>query len=203
VATDPLAVVDRHPVVIERLALVEDTLDAFRGALGTDHAAYRGHVYRVVNFCRALAAAAAADAGREDKIALAARDQKIALAAIYHDLGIWSDATADYLPPSARRLRVRLERDGRQSWSAELERMVLLHHKLTACRGADDALVEAFRRADLVDLTLGWVRFGLPASFVGEVQGAFPTAGFHRRVVQIVSGWALAHPLRPFPMLRL
>lgn len=184
-ATDPLL------AVVDRLAIVDETLDAFRGALGPDHGAYRGHVYRVVNFCRALAPADAA------------RDEKIALAAIYHDLGIWSDATADYLPPSARRLRERLERDGRQAWSAELERMVLLHHKLTPCRGADDALVEAFRRADLVDVTLGWVRFGLPASFVGEVQGAFPTAGFHRRVVQIVSGWALAHPLRPFPMMRL
>jgi hypothetical protein len=182
------------PSVAERMPLIDETLDAFRGALGGDLTAYRGHVYRVVSFCRALVAAAPGNGER---------DAKIALAAIYHDLGIWSDATADYLPPSARRLRERLERDGRQAWSVELERMVVLHHKLTPCRGPDDALVEAFRRADLVDLTLGWVRFGLPAGFVRDVQAAYPAAGFHRRVVQVVTGWAVAHPSNPFPMMRL
>jgi len=32
---------------------------------------------------------------------------------------------------------------------------------------------------------------------------AFPNAGFQLRVVQVVGGWALRHPLRPFPMMRL
>jgi hypothetical protein len=81
--------------------------------------------------------------------------------------------------------------------------MVELHHKLTPCRGADDALVEAFRRADLVDLSFGFVRFGLPRAWVAEVQAAFPAAGFHLRVVQLVGGHALRHPLRPLPMMRL
>jgi hypothetical protein len=182
------------PSVVARMPLIDETLEAFRGALGGDLTAYRGHVYRVVSFCRALASDVP---GNGD------RDEKIALAAIHHDLGIWSDATVDYLAPSARRLRERLERDGRQAWSAELERMIVLHHKLTPCRGPDDGLVEAFRRADLVDLSLGWVRFGLPAGFVRAVQAAYPAAGFHRRIVQLVSGWALTHPLRPFPMMRL
>lgn len=179
------------PPLIDRSALVEETLDAFRGAIAGDLTAYRGHVYRVFHFCRALAPA------------VPDRDDKIALAAAFHDLGIWSDHTVDYLPPSARRLRERLERDGRLAWSAELERMVVLHHKLTPYRGPDGVLVEAFRQADLVDLALGWVRFGLPAAYVAEVQAAFPAVGFHRRVLQLVGGWALTHPWRPFPMMRL
>jgi hypothetical protein len=80
--------------------------------------------------------------------------------------------------------------------------MIALHHKLTPCRGERDALVEAFRRADLTDLSFGRVRFGLPRSYVREVRAAFPAAGFHGRVLQLVGGWALTHPFRPFPMMR-
>jgi hypothetical protein len=180
------------PPIVRRFGPIEEILDAFRGALAEDHRAYRAHVYRVFHFSRALAGAAATG-----------RDDGIALAAAFHDLGIWSDGTVDYLPPSARRVREHCERHGRAGEAAELARMVELHHKLTPCRGADDALVEAFRRADLVDLSFGFVRFGLPRAWVGEVRIAFPAAGFHLRVLQLVGGHALRHPLRPLPMMRL
>lgn len=179
------------PPVLERHPRVEEVLDAFGAELASDRVAYRGHVYRVFHFCRALG-------GVGDT-----RDDAIALAAAFHDLGIWSDRTVDYLPPSARRLRAHLAERGEGSMADELTRMVELHHKLTPCRGEGDALVEAFRRSDLVDLSFGLVRFGMPADYVGEIQAAFPNAGFQLRVVQVVGGWALRHPLRPFPMLRL
>jgi hypothetical protein len=177
------------PPIATQHGLIDETLDAFRAAIAGDATAYRGHVYRVFNVCRALAADAAD------------RDDKIAYAAAFHDLGIWSDRTVDYLPPSSRRLRERLERDGRTAWSRELSDMVDFHHKLLPVRGAD--LVEAFRRADLVDLSLGLVTFGLPRGWLRELATTFPAAGFHGRVVQLVGGWAVRHPLRPFPMLRL
>jgi hypothetical protein len=131
------------------------------------------------------------------------RDDKLAYAAVFHDLGIWSDRTVDYLPPSSQRLRERLERDQRAAWSRQLSDMVDFHHKLTPYRGAGAELVESFRRADLVDLSLGLVRFGLPRAWLRELTSAFPAAGFHGRVAQLVAGWAVHHPLRPFPMLRL
>lgn len=179
------------PDILTHHGLIEETLDAFRTAIAGDLTAYRGHVYRVFNVCRALAPHAAA------------RDDKIAYAAAFHDLGIWSDRTVDYLPPSSQRLRERLEHDQRAAWSRELSDMVELHHKLTPYRGPSAELVEAFRRADLVDLSLGLVRFGLPRAWLGELTKTFPAAGFHTRVAQLVGGWALTHPLRPFPMLRL
>jgi len=179
------------PPVLERHPRVEEVLDAFGAALAGDRTAYRGHVYRVFHFCRALG-------GVGDT-----RDDAIALAAAFHDLGIWSDGTVDYLPPSARRLRAHLAEHGQTALADELARMVELHHKLTPCRGEGDALVEAFRRSDLVDLSFGFLRFGMPAGYVREVQAAFPNAGFQLRVVQVVGGWALRHPLRPFPMMRL
>jgi hypothetical protein len=183
------------PEIAARHAVIDETLDAFRAAVAGDLTAYRGHIYRVFNVCRALAAAADGTPDAPD------RDDKIAYAAAFHDLGIWSDGTVDYLPPSSRRLRERLERDERVAWSRELSDMVDYHHKLTPVRGAP--LVEAFRRADVVDLSLGLVRFGLPRAWLRELATAFPAAGFHGRVVQLVGGWAVRHPLRPFPMLKV
>jgi len=170
---------------------IEEVLDAFGAALAADRMAYRGHVYRVFHACVALTAS-----GGDP-------DDGIALASVFHDLGIWSDGTVDYLPPSARRLRAHVAAAGDQALADELERMVLLHHKLTPCRGPDDRRVEAFRRADLFDLTFGMVRFGLPRAWVRELYAAFPAAGFQLRVVQLVGRHALAHPLRPLPMVRL
>jgi hypothetical protein len=43
------------PAIAERHPRVEEVLDAFASELGRDRAAYRGHVYRVFNLCRALA----------------------------------------------------------------------------------------------------------------------------------------------------
>lgn len=73
--------------------------------------------------------------------------------------------------------------------------------------GADErialaALVDAFRRADLVDVSLGLMRSGLPRSFVRDVRRAFPNAGFHRRLLALGAQRARSHPLSPLPMLR-
>jgi hypothetical protein len=184
VAASPPPIRTRHP-------RIEEILDAFGAVLAADRTAYRGHVYRVFHACAALAAS---DGDPDDAIALAA---------VFHDLGIWSDGTVDYLPPSARRLREHLSATGDQRLADELERMVLLHHKLTPCRGPADRRVEAFRRADLFDLSFGLVRFGLPRGWVRELYAAFPPAGFQLRVVQLVGWHALTHPLRPLPMVRL
>jgi hypothetical protein len=97
VAAAPPPIVDRH-------GLIDESLDAFRDAIAGDLTAYRGHVYRVFNFTRALASPTAD------------RDDKIALAAVFHDLGIWSDHTVDYLPPSGVCV------SGRKRWGRALGR---------------------------------------------------------------------------------
>ena len=45
------------------------------------------------------------------------------------------------------------------------------------------ALVEAVRRADLIDVSQGLLRFGLPRSYVKEVRTTFDASVFFRRVV--------------------
>ena len=81
--------------------------------------------------------------------------------------------------------------------------MILNHHKLRPYRAAEGArLAESFRRADLVDLTGGRIRFGLEEAFVCEVKQALPARGFYRRLLWLLLGWAVKHPLRPLPMVK-
>jgi hypothetical protein len=91
---------------------------------------------------------------------------------------------------------------GREHLGPEVAALISEHHKLRPFTGAYAATVEAFRRADLVDLSLGLLRGGLPASFVHAVKAAFPNAGFHRRLVQLTARQFLRTPWRPLPMLR-
>ena len=160
--------------------------------LGPDLDAYRGHVYRVFNYCAQLAAP-------QDR-------PKVAVAAAFHDLGIWTAGTFDYLDPSVALARAHLEATDRVGWDAAVAPMIRYHHKLRPYRGRGDDehtdLVEAFRRADLADLSWGALAGGWNATFVKALKRTFPSAGFHARVCQIGLRWALRNPLRPLPMMQ-
>ncbi len=184
---------DDTPQVIVHDDDIEVVLPAHRQALGAFYEAYRGHVYRVLNFSLCLVA----------RLAPATPDirPKLGVAAAFHDLGVWSDATWDYLPPSIRRMRAYLTASARASWSDELSVWVEMHHKLRPYRGPGAGAVEAFRRADLADFP-GWRRFGMPAAWLSEVRRTWPDHGFRRGVAVAVILGALRRPWRPLPMVR-
>jgi len=80
--------------------------------------------------------------------------------------------------------------------------MIQEHHRVTRARAEPGTLAEAFRRADWIDVSLGVLTGGLPRGFLGEVQAAFPNAGFHRRLVQLASRRLLTRPWNPMPMMK-
>ncbi len=170
--------------------LLDEVLGFHAAELGKDFAGYRNHAYRVVNFCTALR--------REDP----ASTQKIVLAAAFHDLGIWTDGSFDYLAPSEKLVRVHLDRNGKGEWAQEIAEMIQQHHKITRVQSNPDGLVETFRKADWVDVSRG-ITFGLPRSFLVEVFSAFPNAGFHMCLVRLAMRRFVRHPLNPLPMIRL
>jgi HD domain len=172
------------------IAALDEVLEAHAGELGRDSTAYRNHTYRVVNLCAALSP------GEPEPL------EKIAVAAAFHDLGIWTAGTFDYLEPSVRAAAAHLARAGRAEWTPEVTAAIRDHHKITAYRGPH-RLVEPFRRADWVDVTRGLRRFGLPRSVLREVFAAWPDAGFHRRLLQLGLRRLRTHPLNPLPMVRL
>ena len=170
--------------------LIEAILAPHAAALGGDWRSYRHHVYRVAALAGAFGPGTA-EAG-----------EKIAIAAALHDLGIWTAGTFDYLDPSMALAADWLARTGRSAWTDEIEAMIQEHHRIRPVRGAGMALVEAFRRADWVDVSRGLVSFGVTREEYGALVAAWPTAGFHRRLVELTWARWRRHPLSPLPMLR-
>lgn len=173
------------------IATLDGLLQAHAGELGGDFTAYRNHTYRVVNLC------AVQSSGGPEQL------EKMAIAAAFHDLGIWTDGTFDYLQPSIRLAAAHLDSCGRPEWKAEITSMILEHHKISAWRGDPHWLVEPFRRADWIDVTRGLRSFGLPRRLLREVFSAWPDAGFHKRLVQLSLARLRSHPRSPLPMFRL
>lgn len=175
--------------LIQRADALDAILAQWEPVIGADFAGYRNHCYRVLNLTRAF--------GHAD----ADSTVKAAIAAAFHDLGIWSARSFDYLAPSRALAMVYLEQEGKGAWAAEIDAMITMHHKLTGA-GPAASLVEAFRRADWIDVSLGVLRYGLPRQVVNEVQAAFANEGFHRRLVKLTVGRVLTHPFSPLPMMR-
>lgn len=173
---------------LNSIPALDEPLGEWREAIGADFDAYRNHIYRTLHYYRYLAEPSAQEL------------RQAAIAGCFHDLGIWSDNTFDYLEPSDARAQDYLEKKGLQAWSEAVREMIVRHHKLRAYHG--NRQVEAFRRADLVDVSLGLIRFGIPRSYIKQVKAAFPNCGFHKRLIVFTLKHGLRHPLNPMPMLR-
>jgi hypothetical protein len=89
---------------VTSIPIVDGVFDQYASVLGRDFIAYRNHVHRVVNLCLA-----ATGASRDDL-------DKIAVAAAFHDLGIWTDRTFDYIAPSISLAREHLAGRSRAGW---------------------------------------------------------------------------------------
>ncbi len=176
--------------VIPNSILLDELLATYRHVLGIDYDAYRNHCMRVFNFCIALAGGSA-------------DEEKIAIATLFHDIGIWTDNTFDYILPSQRVARSYLEKSGQASWCDEIDAMIGEHHKLTRYRGNPVLLVESFRKADWIDISGGMLRFRLPDDFVTDVLEAFPNVGFHKILAALSIERLKKHPFNPLPMIKL
>lgn len=174
----------------DNIPLLDEILALYRSEIGSDYSGYRNHVYRMVNFCFAQ--------NDFDETA----KEKIVIAGCFHDIGIWTGDTFDYLPPSVDAADGYLEASGRLDWVHEINPMIDLHHRLRKYSDTGNPLVEVFRRGDLVDVSLGFVKCGLPGSFIGEVKVAFPNAGFHKQLARRAGRWFVRHPLNPLPMVK-
>ncbi len=172
-------------MLIERLDPLDRVLDTHAAALAGDFAAYRNHAYRVVNFCAALSPCS-------DSML-----REVALAAAFHDLGIWTARTFDYIQPS-----VELACAAHADCHDNVAGMIREHHKIRTYRGAAAGLIEPFRRADWMDVSLGVLSFGLPRERIREIRARWPNAGFHQRLAQLTLNRLRTHPLSPIPALK-
>ena len=170
--------------------LIEEILSDWKNRIGDDYAGYRGHVYRMFNYCLALHPST-----QEEQ-------SKLTIAACFHDIGLWSDHTVDYIPPSVAQSKRYLEETDQEAWSEEIGLMIEWHHKVRPYRSERFSLVEVFRKGDLVDFSLGIFKCGLPKSLVKEVKARIPNAGFHRFLLKGAKDWFVKHPFSPPPFMR-
>ena len=168
---------------------VDEVLNDHAAALGRDYVAYRNHAYRILNLCVGI-------------VGDGAELEKIAVAAAFHDLGIWTDQTFDYIAPSVARARQYLVARARTDWIPAIDAMIADHHKVTSSTAPPHRLVEAFRRADWIDVTRGLRSFGMSRSFVGSLFETWPSRGFHWRLLELTLQRLRSHPLSALPMVR-
>ncbi|MCV6636082.1 hypothetical protein [Candidatus Albibeggiatoa sp. nov. NOAA] len=172
------------------IPLLESILGQWRDTIGDQYEPYKNHLYRVLNFCFALHQCQADDR------------EKLIITACFHDLGIWPDGNVDYLSPSVTLAKQYLADNNKQDWFAEIELMIDLHHKCTATDTAYP-LVEVFRKADWIDVSMGIRRFGLRRKEVKAILKTFPNLGFHNNLTRLTMKQIRQHPFQnPLPMMK-
>jgi hypothetical protein len=174
---------------------VSAMLGPYAEALGPDRPGYTNHVIRVLLHCDELWERAG---GLGDP---PSRQMEYRVTGVFHDLGIWTDRTFDYLVPSIDLAAAYL--DGRDCTDLIplVTEMIDLHHKQRPA-GPPDSAVEIFRRADAIDVSMGLRRFGLPIKAVRATMRAYPSRGFHLRLIKLTTKRTIEHPTSPLPMFK-
>lgn len=174
----------QHVEAVTEHPIVDAVLDRHRDALGQHKPTYRNHVYRCITYHQLLIGDTIPDFA--------------ALAWATHDLGIWTAGSFDYLGASADLASLHADEFG-ISDVHRARTLITEHHRL---RAADDRMTDSFRRADLVDVSRGFIAGPIGRSQVQAVVAQLPYGGFHAFLAKGLTGYAVRHPLRPLPMLR-
>jgi hypothetical protein len=174
----------RDVIAVTEHPIVEAVLDRYRDELGQQMPTYRNHVYRCITYHQLLIDATIPDFA--------------ALAWVTHDLGIWTAGTFDYLGPSADLASLHANEFGIDDVE-QARTLITEHHRL---RPAADRMTDTFRRADLLDVSRGFIAGRVERSQVRAVVAQLPYSGFHAFLARGLTGYAVRHPVRPLPMLR-
>jgi len=173
------------------IPLLDEILNEWQVQIGNDFQGYKNHVIRMLNFCFHL----------KPEVTEVER-KKLIIAAAFHDIGIWSAHTIDYLPPSVLVAKEYLEKNNLSEWVEEISLIIDLHHKFTQVKNERYPLIEIFRRADLVDFSLGTIKWGISTSYIKELKLEIQNAGFHKRLMQLSWQQMKQHPFNPAPMMK-
>jgi len=174
--------------MVETHPYIEDILKQHRSELNLDYDKYRHHIYRVLNFTLLIHHTE----GKEL--------DTLAIAAAYHDIGIWTAGTLDYLEPSIKLAKEYIKSKKLKISPKLVEDIISNHHKVTPYR--DNNLVEAFRKADAIDLSLGIISYGVSGKEISLIYGEFPGEWFHTFILGEIVKNAFKNPFNPLPILK-
>ena len=172
--------------------LVDEILERYRNVINNDFDGYRNHVTRMLNFSHYLLP----DISEDDS-------KKIQIAAAFHDIALWTHDRVDYLVPSYQDCHQYLEEEGLTAWKEEIQIIIDMHHLMSTYQGPFARLTDVFRKADLVDFSLGLIKNGVSSDFVKAVKKAIPNAGFHKTLMRFTFIQLGRNPFNPVPMMRI
>ena len=181
---DPLKTEFNHTTPV-----IHQVLHHYRTELGADFIKYDHHVRRVYHLCCLI------DPNPQHHLLYE-------IAAVYHDLGIWTAQTFDYLNPSIELACEYLKHQQLSELSKPIVQMIDQHHKISAYKGSDAQLVETFRQADWIDLSFGYIRFRYSREQFGTIFRQYPGKGFHRFLIRKTLQNFWQHPYNPLPMFK-
>ncbi|MGB5888153.1 MAG: HD domain-containing protein [Acinetobacter venetianus] len=189
--------IEKYPQPLAQVAfrqcceLIDEILHGYRAVINQSYQGYLNHCKRVAACCLMLSK----DDSKETL-------RKIAIAAAFHDIGIWTAHTIDYIKPSVEEMRQYLVSNELLMWEKEITFMITEHHKVTKAECSEYHLVEKFRRADYADFTLGLVRSNIPLSEFHKLTREFPNNGFHKTLIYLGIKRLLQKPWSPLPMFK-
>jgi hypothetical protein len=157
--------------IITHNDVVEDNLSPYKELIGSEYDGYRNHIYRVLTYSMHFLHNNQTNA------------DVIASALVFHDIGLWTAGTLSYLEPGSQLARKTLENKYNSDQLALQDEIINNHHKFWPYKG--NSAVEAVRKADWLDFSLGLFNKGMPRDYISEVQTAIPNAGFHQTLKDI------------------
>jgi hypothetical protein len=178
--------------MIDDYPLIDDILEPHREAWGPRYVGIRSHAYRMLNFIEYFAPAATPQ-----------EVDRSATVAALHDLPVFLTGDMNYLDKAADLAADYLDSHGNSQWKEEATLMIHNHHRFRAYTGPYQRTVEATRRADWIDVSLGRLRFGAPKSYVRELDAVFPIDSLIPwPAYKNIALYAARHPRRPFPFAK-
>ena len=168
--------------------LIHSILSLHKDELGDSFECYYNHTCRVFNHAMLLSNA---NAGEQ---------KQLAIASAFHDIGIWTATTFDYLNPSSKLATEYLTQNGLTEWKELVLEIINQHHKLTPYK--HNFLAECFRQADLIDLSFGLFKFGISRDQFSQTNRQFPSLGFHRFITKEMLKNIVKHPFNPLPIVK-
>lgn len=174
--------------IITENRIIDNILNSYKPELGKDFEQYKNHVYRVFNF-------AVIQTKTKEEYGI------LSISAAFHDIGIWTDNTFDYLQASVNHAyKYCANNSVSEEISKEIEIIINNHHKITRCRSS--YLAEIFRQADLTDLTFGLFHRNSNMKFVQKSRKYFHNEGFHLNLLKLFIINLTKEPWDPLPMYR-
>lgn len=159
-----------RPILIPSRDTIDHYLLPYKATIGDEYEGYRGHCHRVLAY--ALHYLDSVDSA-----------VIISKALVYHDIGLWTNHTLSYLEPSSELMRLDMEATSSPEEVSLMHDIIDNHHKITTYsttkgNAQNDRIVEAVRKADLIDFSGGLISNGMPRMHISKVMSEVPNSGF-------------------------